>query len=78
MVDEEVTGKTAGMYHIFVSPKPYWKLLYIFLFLNPDWKLCRKCEKVNKIADDLQLRKSVWQETEELIEKALDSPSALP
>ena len=42
------------------------------------WKLFRKCEKVNAIADDLQLRKSVWEETEELIGRALDSPSALP
>ena len=30
VVDEEVTGKTAGMYHIFFSPNPYWKLVYIF------------------------------------------------
>ena len=43
VVDEEVTGKTAGMYYIFslpkslletfiyfFSPNPYWKLIYIF------------------------------------------------
>jgi len=42
------------------------------------WEDCRKCEKINKIADDLRLRKSVWEETEELIGRALDSPSALP
>lgn len=42
------------------------------------WEDCRKCEKVNKIADDLQLRRDVWAESEQLIERALDSPTALP
>ena len=68
VVGEVGTGKTAGIISVYFCFFPRFLL----------WKLFRKCEKVNAIADDLQLRKSVWEETEQLIGRALDSPSALP
>ena len=34
-------------------------------------KFCRKCEKVNVIADDLQLRQAVWKNNLERIPKIL-------
>ena len=76
VVGEVGTGKTAG--ECFRSVNfcfcCFSQKLPRFLF----WKLFRKCEKVNAIADDLLLRKSVWEKTEQLIGRALDSPSALP